>query len=445
MTASDPQAAVLRTPFWARVPARAASLRAPVGVAAMALLVLCALQIATRAAAHRGTLIPAARKAGYPGWMRGPLQGLTDKVMNGHDFAIYLIVMAGLYLVALACASALRPAWVAAAAGTLIFVMFLAPPVLSADVFGYIDFARAGAVHHLNPYVHAAGSVHSDAVHPFVRWHHGSTPYGPVFTLLSYGVGGLTVSAALWVFKLVALLGGLGLVALVWACARVLDRPLAPALALVGLNPMLSVYAVGGAHNDLLMLTVAFGGVLMLLRGKVTAAGGTLMAAVGLKASALALVPFAVLGTRARTRFVTALLVTLGALVVLAVGAFGTHGLGFLKVLGGQQRLVATSSVPKQLSVLLGFDGLPAGMRVGAIALFALVVVVTLVRTARGADWIAGAAWSTFALLVASAWLLPWYVCWLLPLAALAGTRRLTAAAAAFTVYLALVRGIPLL
>jgi hypothetical protein len=35
------------------------------------------------------------------------------------------------------------------------------------------------------------------------------------------------------------------------------------------------------------------------------------------------------------------------------------------------------------------------------------------------------AGWATLAILVASAWLVPWYVLWLLPLAALANDRRL--------------------
>ncbi len=56
---------------------------------------------------------------------------------------------------------------------------------------------------------------------------------------------------------------------------------------------------------------------------------------------------------------------------------------------------------------------------------FAAVAAYTLWRTWRGADAIAMAGWATLAILVASAWLVPWYLRWLLPLAALAGDRRL--------------------
>jgi hypothetical protein len=40
-------------------------------------------------------------------------------------------------------------------------------------------------------------------------------------------------------------------------------------------------------------------------------------------------------------------------------------------------------------------------------------------------DWITGAGWATVALLLTASSLLPWYVVWLVPLAALSSDRRL--------------------
>ncbi len=48
-------------------------------------------------------------------------------------------------------------------------------------------------------------------------------------------------------------------------------------------------------------------------------------------------------------------------------------------------------------------------------------------------DWIDGAGWATLAMLVASSSLLPWYVAWLLPLAALGRDRRLATTAIVLT------------
>ena len=48
-------------------------------------------------------------------------------------------------------------------------------------------------------------------------------------------------------------------------------------------------------------------------------------------------------------------------------------------------------------------------------------------------DWITAAGWATLALLLTAGLLLPWYVGWLVPLAALSNDRRLLAAAIVMT------------
>ncbi|MGZ4310621.1 MAG: hypothetical protein ACXVR1_00815 [Solirubrobacteraceae bacterium] len=57
----------------------------------------------------------------------------------------------------------------------------------------------------------------------------------------------------------------------------------------------------------------------------------------------------------------------------------------------------------------------------------------------RNRDWITGAGWSTLALIASLSWLMPWYVVWLLPLAALGTSVRLRRVALALTVYAVLV------
>ena len=130
----------------------------------------------------------------------------------------------------------------------------------------------------------------------------------------------------------------------------------------------------------------------------------------------------------------------LGLIALLALGlvGFGTHALSFLDAVGEQQQLVATHSVPAETARLLGLSGTPNWWRhlyIGASgsARFALW------RTARGADWRVAAGWTTLALLVSTAWLLPWYATWLLPLAAVSGDRRLWAATLLFCAYAILI------
>jgi hypothetical protein len=64
-------------------------------------------------------------------------------------------------------------------------------------------------------------------------------------------------------------------------------------------------------------------------------------------------------------------------------------------------------------------------------------------KTWGGENPVRAAGWATFAILVASAWLVPWYILWLLPLAALAFDRGLMAASIALSAWM-LVIAVPL-
>jgi hypothetical protein len=72
------------------------------------------------------------------------------------------------------------------------------------------------------------------------------------------------------------------------------------------------------------------------------------------------------------------------------------------------------------------------------LANLALIVAVVLLIRRRG-DWIANAGWATVALIASLAWVMPWYVIWVLPLAALSSSVRLRRTAIALTVFLVLV------
>src|SRR5436305_8610004 len=76
-------------------------------------------------------------------------------------------------------------------------------------------------------------------------------------------------------------------------------------------------------------------------------------------------------------------------------------------------------------------------------ALMAGLSLLLLRRVWRGElDWIDGAAWTAAALLITASSLLPWYVAWLMPLAALGSDRRLWRTAVVIT---GVVQGIQLL
>ena len=105
---------------------------------------------------------------------------------------------------------------------------------------------------------------------------------------------------------------------------------------------------------------------------------------------------------------------------------FGTHVFDAFSLLSSNQGRSSRLSLPYVVAHLLGVDR--DAVRAVFAAAFAAVAAWTLWRTWRGADPIRMAGWATLAILLASAWLVPWYLLWLLPLAALAFDARLTIA-----------------
>jgi hypothetical protein len=130
----------------------------------------------------------------------------------------------------------------------------------------------------------------------------------------------------------------------------------------------------------------------------------------------------------------------LAVVALMAVAVFGHDAAGFLAANRAEQHMVAHASVPNELGALLGYGGATPAIKTAALAILAAVLVFLFVRTWRGADWIRCAGWATLALLVCSAWLMPWYVVWLLPLAAIGRSRRLELATLALCAYIVYMR-----
>ena len=104
---------------------------------------------------------------------------------------------------------------------------------------------------------------------------------------------------------------------------------------------------------------------------------------------------------------------------------FGTGPLHLFATVQKVQNEGDWHSIPGFIGALFGGS---VGHVVGDVlgAMFVVLCGWLLWRTWRGElDWINAGAWAALALLVAASSLLPWYVVWLLPLAALATDRRL--------------------
>ena len=327
----------------------------------------------------------------------------------------------------------------------------LAPVLLSHDVYSYVDYARLAVVHGLDPYTHPPAAAPFDPAYARVTWIDATSAYGPLFTLATYPLAWLPVSAAVAALKAIAALSVLATAILVARIAP--TRGISPlaAAAFVALNPLVLIHVIGGAHNDGLAMLLATIGVAATLSAHEASAGVAFAAAFAIKTPAAMAAPFALLsavrirhspqwsGVNVGYAFASRAGFLLGAgataLVIGAVSyaAFGWDWLNAIGLAGENQNRTTHMSVPITFARLTGLD--PTAVRATALVLFAAAFVYLLFRAWRGTDWLRCAAWASFALLLVTAWLLPWYLIWTLPLVALSRDRPLQLLTLTLTAY----------
>lgn len=390
--------------------------------------------------------------AEFPPWMAGPLHGLLSGLLqhpNGRplvpwrtvDFAYSaaIVAMFAAWAVALTAARSISMRAIALTVAALYALLVFCPPLGLTDVFNYLGYARLGALHGLNPYTHVIADERFDPVYWFGTWRHYHSPYGQVFTLLTYPLGWMSLSAAFWVLKagMVVLMGVF--VALVWKCARQLGHDPRFAVLFVALNPTILMSGIGGFHNDPVMLVPMMAAVSLLLARRYRLAGAALAVAIGVKPTIVLLLPFLMLAARPARRSLQVLLGTvLGAipLAALSIATFGTS----MPNVADQSIIVTPLSVVNLAGVALHLGGATPGLeQASKIALVLIVCALLVMVWWRGRpDWLSGAGWSTLALLACTAWLMPWYTIWALPLVALSESRRLRVAMIAFIAFTAI-------
>jgi len=480
---------VAHTPRW-RDPSGHDMFRSSVAVGASAVglsvIVLASLLLVSlgSSAPHPGVLAPSTytRAGSVPRWIAGPTGALTSWLnASAHTeravFTVALAVMLVAYLVVVHAAGRLRPSWVLWAIVALHVIFVLAPPFDLTDVFNYLNYGRMEYVYHLNPYTTIpALEPHGDPTFLLSNWHGLLSPYGPLFTLFTIGLAPLGVATSFWTMKVTLMLASLGTVMLVYRCAQLLGRNPLAAAAIVGLNPIVLVWGLGGDHNDFLMLFFLVLAFWLLLRASTmrvgrrarppaweppgvaswarrawawldgmprplvagepaawmeVGAGIALVAAVAIKASSAVLVPIVLFGAGRRLRVLAGLVIGTVAAAAMSVAAFGVN----LPNLGQQSTLVIPAGIPNLIGYALGYGGEGPQVHTATTVLLVAVIAVCSIWVWRTRRWLTACGWATFALIVTLSWTLPWYIVWLLPFAALSRSRGLRVAAVVLGVY----------
>ncbi len=416
------------------------------GRIALGSIVAGVLAVVAFATAGPSVLVPRSDQV-FPLWEAGPLHtlfaGLPNNLLTlAYGLSAVVVLMTVAYGVVLAAARSLSTRAIVVTVLAIHALLLLSPPLQLTDLFNYIGYARLGALHHLNPYTHVIGAEVHDPVFRFSTWHNLHSPYGPLFTAATYALPVGSLSASYWVLKVVTVLASLAFLGLLWRCAVQLGRDPRIVLALVALNPIYVVFALGGFHNDFFMLVPSMAAIVLITGQRDDPgslwpdffAGAVLMLAVAVKFTAVLLLPFLLLAVgsgRRRLRILAGALLGAIPLAAVTVALFGLS----LPNLQDQSTLLTALSIPNVVGLALGIGGgTPLLLRFADAA----VVIAILVLLRRRSDWLSRAGWATLALIASLAWLMPWYLIWLAPLAALGASPALRRAMLALTAFLVL-------
>ncbi|HLI32297.1 MAG TPA: hypothetical protein VKU89_06110 [Solirubrobacteraceae bacterium] len=434
-----------------------------------ALLLIVALSaLIVLAAAGEPTFLSAPARSNYfPSWMSGPLGGIWTGIASEATlkwlFSGAILLSYGAYVLLIRHAGALRMRTLLVAVVALQLIYLLAPPLALTDVFNYLNYARMEIVHHLNPYVTMPVlEPHGDPAYALSNWHGLLSPYGPLFTIFTFVFAHLSPGAYLWIYKGALLIADAGLIALVVAGAQLLGRDRRQALALVALNPIVLVWGLGADHNDFFTIVLVALALYCLLRsGKERqaralrrlavggwalgsadlldgGAGFALAIATGMKASAVVLIPIALAALARERPRVLALLsgVAVGGAIALTASfaAFGAH----FPDLAIQSALVTALSMPNLLGLALAQGGETATLHSLITLALVLATAACCLHAYRSSDLLAAGGFSTIAVIATLSWVLPWYIVWVLPFTALAGSERLRRATLWLGLYLIL-------
>lgn len=341
-------------------------------------------------------------------------------------------------------------AWSAAAVGLMAASLL---PANSSDVLEYIGFGRLVAIYHVSPYLHTY-SEFTDRFTSYVTWDE-TMPYGPV-VLPIFALAGVVsehhVLLAMYVIKVAWMLIHLVNAWLVYRIAQAFSREPAYAAFVFAFNPLILVEQAGNGHNDGLLVLCALLAVVAWQRGYAGLAVWCALLSALVKISGLfwvaAVVALLIRERRWRGLAFAATACAASGLLLLAL--FPTPG-GVVTLMDTQWQFSEDSLHTVLIDAVGGlgrtwkhaweYDDLFRLDRVIFSALFAGVCLwrLTVIRDLPGVVREVGHLFLVLLLGYAVS-VYPWYMVWVLPIAALtdsAGLRRtiLVASAASLVLY----------
>lgn len=330
-----------------------------------------------------------------------------------------------------------RVALVCGVAAILSAILAFTYPLLSDDMFYGIVGARTFGCYRQNPFAVSPAHFPRDPFLPYAGWRDLTMPYGPLWVLISGAVARISDRGLLTtVLAFKALNIALFLLTTI-LLARLLVRR-TPRSALAGLvlwswNPLVLVEVASSAHNDIVMVALIVLACSFVAARRSMLAALALALAVAVKYVAILLIPlFAIHVLRRASTWRAGLwaLARGGGAVALALAALYLpfwSGLRTLGPLGEAQHYYGSILAVARFLLPRGNDDLRDTALRGVALLFSAGGYGWLLRrTGRGLpDLFATSHAALLLVLLCWPFFMPWYTVWLVPLAALAGRRRL--------------------
>lgn len=303
-------------------------------------------------------------------------------------------------------------------------VLIPAHPTYSSDVFHYIATARVAYTHGANPLTTPPAAFAADPLMRLSGWATLPSPYGPLWTWLSWAPFRLSGGAddatrALLAFKALTLAGLLVAAAGIGRAAQRLHAGSGTAAVVIfAWNPLVLLHLVADAHNDAVMLAALAWSLVALLHGRLVlallASGVATLIKVA-AAVALATLALRLLGER---RYAALALGAVAGAALLVV-SFAPFWSGAETLRSGRDEAAYFTNTPASLALRLastmGVD-VRAETALSVIARLALLgALLYLVRWAGASrERLILAIGITYLLAAGllATWFQPWYLTW---------------------------------